>query len=851
MSLISYLQIYICSICRIRFRVLMTITITLLCCGQANSSESFFEEAVYRLFFKQVYYGDVPVLVNDTAFLIRFDAIVNVLGYRSECDAKLNRFSFFYTADSCMQAHRDSLAYNGYLYITGKKEAMFYEGGYYLSPELIDRMSPFALELANNSLSINLSSFLTPPVVTKQRVMKSKAMIEKERSRMDFPTDTFHYKMFKLTGLGYTLSNTNSKRNKSEWYTRMGLYGELLKGFYTLNYLYQPSNIFRKNDVTFRWTNPVISTRWLKKITAYRDYNQLTFTTKGYSNGFEISNYSERDILSSPYRYQGVFVPNAEIELYNNNKYISTMMADEYGRISGDCLLFPGNNQLASVYYDAYYQPVRSVASVYMPHDFTPRGTFLYTAGGGYVDDGSWYGKARFSYGITRGLMLSLKLEYLWKDGNVKQINMWGIKYAPSEGFCGEIQYAPAMSLRVAMSGALFNFFNYSFLAERYNRKQTVVKYNPLDKATVFLNFRTPIFNCPGNLFLSVQYYKYPYSTNFNTNTQWNLYWRSITGSIFASTTSDRGVKLINMTYGARLGYVLNNRSNVEVNYEYNNRFRESQIRGRYRYQISNLLYANLNADYNVAGRNYSVNLGVSYYLPWIQLQNNFNFSAQSWSNTTTVSGSALFFGPRNVEFTNRYAAGASLHIRPFLDVNGDGCYQKEEPILKDVVVNVRAGGQTQRNAQGIFINGISSYFAFQVVIPNQPLKDISWQIDHKTHTFMLLPFENRTVEVPVKVISEIYGRVMIKNKKGDLTGKANAIVNFYSLRDKKTFSLVTDDAGYYSYVGLTAGNYVLKVSDSYLKKMKLSVDGTPLLQIEIKPDIEGMQIEGLDFVLQ
>lgn len=849
MSLISYLHRYIHSICRIKSRVL-TIIITFLCCGQANGSVAFFEEAVYRLFFNHVYYGDVPVLVSDSSFLIGFDVMVNKLGYPSTVDVLDNRFSVCYMADSCLMVHQDSLKYKGHLYIAGKQEAMFYNGGYYLSPAWIDKISPFVLDLTHKSLSMDLTSLLTPPVVVKQQIMKSKAQLLKARNRVELPTDTFDYKMFKLTGLGYTFSNTNSNKNRSEWYTRMGLYGELFKGFFTFNYLYQPSNIFRKNDVTFRWTNPVVPRKWLKKITAYRDYNQLTFTTRGYANGFEISNYSEQDILSSPYRYQGVFVPNAEIELYSNNQYVSTMMSDNYGRVSGDCLLLPGNNQLTSVYYDDYFQPVRSVESIYMPHNFTTKGSFLYTAGGGYVDDGSWYAKAKFSYGITRRLMLALNLEYLWKDGKVKQINTWGIKYAPSEMFSGEIQYSPAMSARVTLSGALFRFFNYSFFAERYNRNQNVVKYNPLDKVTLFLNFRAPIFKCPGNIILGMQYYKYPYSTNFYTNAQWNLYWRSITGSVYVTTTSDRGVKLLNMVYGGRLGYTLSLRSNVEFNYEYSSRFRDNQIRGRYRYQISNLLYANLNADYNVGGRNYSVNLGVSYYLPWTQLQNNFNFSAHSWSNTTTVSGSALFFGPKNVEFTNRYAAGASLHIRPFLDINGDGIYQSGEMILKDLAVNVRAGGQTQRNPQGIFVNGISAYSAFQVVIPNQPLKDISWQIDQKTYTFMLLPFENRTVEVPVKVISEIYGRVMVRNKKGELVGRPDAIVNFYSLQSNKTFSLVTDVAGYYSYVGLTSGHYVVKLSDSYLRKSKLQIEGEPLKQIEIKPATEGVQMEDINFVL-
>ncbi len=109
-------------------------------------------------------------------------------------------------------------------------------------------------------------------------------------------------------------------------------------------------------------------------------------------------------------------------------------------------------------------------------------------------------------------------------------------------------------------------------------------------------------------------------------------------------------------------------------------------------------------------------------------------------------------------------------------------------------------------------------------------------------------PSQYKKIEIPILVQGEVNGIVYLK--KGDnVNGTGRITIQIYDQVGNKVAETQSESDGYYSYLGLKPGDYILRIDEAQL--IKLGYQAEPFQQkATIKPSIDGDFVENLNFVL-
>ena len=108
----------------------------------------------------------------------------------------------------------------------------------------------------------------------------------------------------------------------------------------------------------------------------------------------------------------------------------------------------------------------------------------------------------------------------------------------------------------------------------------------------------------------------------------------------------------------------------------------------------------------------------------------------------------------------------------------------------------------------------------------------------------MIDPNQFKNIEVPISVMGEATGTVYNGER-----GIGRILVGVYGTDGKRAARVLTELDGYYSYLGLKPGKYIVRVDAEQLKKINM-VSEPELIPITISHSFDGDIVEGLDFRL-
>lgn len=293
-----------------------------------------------------------------------------------------------------------------------------------------------------------------------------------------------------------------------------------------------------------------------------------------------------------------------------------------------------------------------------------------------------------------------------------------------------------------------------------------------------------------------------------------------------------------------------------QIQYQYNaNRLMTLRTElGKY---IGSRGYANVyyEKDYNVPTKTSSstqmVGIGFRYDLSFARLGTTVIRSNQVSNVVQSANGSLICDTKLDyVGFDNRSNVGrGGILLRPFLDLNGNGKWDKGEPRVGNIKVQINSGRILYHLADScIRISELEAYANYMVRLTPQ-FENIAWHIKNQTLSVAVDPNQFKLVEVPVSVISEVSGTVYL-SENGDQKPLGRIIVNLY--RDDSTLvqQLITETDGSFDYTGLTTGSYTARISEAQLDKLQMKA--TPQnIPFTISRNPDGDQITGLKFVLQ
>jgi len=288
-----------------------------------------------------------------------------------------------------------------------------------------------------------------------------------------------------------------------------------------------------------------------------------------------------------------------------------------------------------------------------------------------------------------------------------------------------------------------------------------------------------------------------------------------------------------------------------QAQYEYNShRFMAVRFEaGKYLFR-NGYLNASCEKNYRTGITNYGI--GLRYDFSFSQI----GFSAWRNNNLTTfvesARGSFIFdcqsgYGGA----TNRRSVGSGgVVFVPFLDLNNNERYDKGESRVQGLQLKYN-GGRMIRSMRdtSLAILELEPYESYLFEVESRGFENVSWQLQKPTIRVAIEPNQLRRIEIPVSVMGEISGMVYLSQ---DSTLKEQAGIKICIYKSDSTLvkCILTESDGYFNYMGLPAGDYVIQPDPAQLKRLKLKpVQRAYDLHISTKK--EGDVIDDIKFVLE
>jgi len=671
--------------------------------------------------------------------------------------------------------------------------------------------------------------------------------------------------------LDYTLFSTASKNNTNlNLNTSIG--SELLFGDVQGNII-TTTNAFGTSAKAsgFRW-------RYVQDESPYFTRASIgALTTKGLNqraiHGFSVSNEPILTRTSfDQYIIDGNTDPEAEIELYQNDRLVEVSTADDVGYYRFFVPLNYGLSRFKIRIYAKQGHVIELDRQVDIPFSFLPPGEFRYHLNGGVQtsidpDDTEKRDLTQlsFSYGVNKWLSSKIGIDYASKENQNRPIiyNQFSSRIAGDFLLNLDLIYGSLYKLTTQGRGSQASSWNFD-----YTYYQNEGNLNPLvyiQTLNAGIYFPVPIFTHPIILRIDGRWKNFSnsdilgYDLYFSNNFKGFRFRyglkeeRLLQAGSPAAVHSDAQLSIVysiprNPLYHPLLQgtYIRNDvfYNTVGGNFESFNFQVTKQISKKLKFQLA------IGEDLIIKNRTYE--LGISWDAEKFRSVSSIEYANESHAVAQTVRGSLALDRP-NSEFLwdNRQQVGrAGASIRMFVDEDNSGIYDEGEELLPGNAVSIQRATTRQITKSGMSrLSQLQPYRRYNFVINEANIMNPLLMPKHKEFSVVLDPNSYKTLDIPFFTTGIIDGRV------DKLTGGAYLPISGLRIHVRSADGLYEStlrtfsDGSYYS-MEIPPGDYEAWVDESQLEF--LGVNSTPIkLSFTVTASAEGDFVEGLDFILE
>ncbi|MDQ3279074.1 MAG: hypothetical protein M3Q06_12160, partial [Bacteroidota bacterium] len=253
----------------------------------------------------------------------------------------------------------------------------------------------------------------------------------------------------------------------------------------------------------------------------------------------------------------------------------------------------------------------------------------------------------------------------------------------------------------------------------------------------------------------------------------------------------------------------------------------------------------------NMTSKTNSFGIGLRFNLSFTQASMFAIKTNENMMVTQSARGSLLYndhSGKFSV-FHQSNVGRAGITILPFLDINNNGIKDENEPKVCGLKVKVSGGRLSHCSKDtSIQVAGLEPYTNYLLELDKNSFDNIAWQVKNATINVVTEPNYFKQIEVPIAVVGEVDGKVFIETAKGR-SGQGRIIVNIFK-NGKQVAKVMTEEDGYFDYVGLQPGKYTAEVDTKQLENLQLQALPAKI-SFTIKLNKEGDFVEGLEFILR
>ncbi len=726
----------------------------------------------------------------------------------------------------------------------------------YLKSNLYGEIFGLNTDFSFRSLSVKLETEKELPVIKEMRLKKLRQNLKRVKGVTEPDTTIARtYPFFTGGSLDWGVVTTQQSDFENDNRLSLGLGTMFLGGEMNLMLNYSTRVPFDSRNQFYQWRYINNESKLFKQVTAGRIFTRATSSLFAPVSGVQVSNSPFQNRRSfGTYVLNDYTEPRWTVELYVNNILIEFTQADASGFYSFDVPLMYGNTAVRLKFYGPYGQERIEERFINVPYNFVPKDELEYTLSAGIVenDDLDQFSRLNFNYGLSNAITIGGGAEYLSgvTSGEVMPFINSSIRFASNFLFTGEYMYGVKSEglLSYRTPGNIQVDLNYI----RYDEDQTAINFNYLEERQ--LSFSAPIRTKNFSLFsrFSVNQIIMP-STEFTTAQL------LLSGAIFGISTNlttyviynDR-VKNPTIYTALSQSYRLSNKIlfSPQVQYDFSrNQF--NNIILELERPVFDKGFVNVAYENNMLRDAHIFEIGLRYALNFAQTSVTSRIGNRNNSFVQSARGSLMLDDNTGYVIANNRTAmsRASLSIIPFLDYNFNGKRDPMEPAVRGMEIKNNSGRLSYNEDQTVLrITELQPYIDIILEVDQNSLDNIAWRVKNEKIKVHTLPNQFQEVEVPIEVLGEVSGTVYF-NENERLKGIGRITVNVIDENGKIAAEFLTEEDGYFTFLGLKPGSYTAKIDENQLEALDFISSGVQDFSIEVSE--YGDIVDDLEFVLQ
>lgn len=706
------------------------------------------------------------------------------------------------------------------------------------------------------SLSVTLNSAQELPAVRMMRLEKARSGSSKQPVALLVADTTIgkNKRFFHIGAADWSINSYQEMNGLTYSRFNLGLGGVLAGGELKTFITQTTGQPFRESQQYYLWRHVDNNNKYVRQMMVGKIAPQAISSIFDPVVGVQCTNapsYNKKSF--STFTLSGYYQPNWVVELYVNNVLIDYVKSDALGFINYNIPLPYGATEITTRYVGPWGEEHRYSRNFNIPFTFVPAHKWEYTLSAGVVEDhsGSIFAQGRINYGLTDKITVGGGTEYLSSVSRVSALPFLNtsVLVTPDLLFTGEYVQGTRYKgmLNYHVSKLIQATLNYS----KYDQQQESVKYNYTEerRASISAPFRTRNFSGLSRLAINqniLDSRKYNNAELYLALVSHNM---NLNVSTFAHANSNSKYDIYGMASSAiRLpgGIIFTPR----VSYDYVSGEFISVNLGAQKYLFQHLCI-NAAYEYSFTQHLAYVRFGFKYDLSFARVSASVNVNKNTTAFFESASGSLVYGDhPTTLEFTRNSNVGrGGIAFWPFLDLNGNGKREENEPKVNGLNIQLIGGGLKKvRKDSIIVVSGLEAYTNYMVKLDGNNFENIAWKLDKKVLRILVDPNQIKSVDIPVSVLGEVSGTVFLA-KDLQLNPLDRMRINIYDDHSRLINHTLSESDGYFSYLGLKPGNYTASVDPAQLIQLGMNAD-MPTIRFTILPSNDGDVADKLVFIL-
>ncbi|MEO8795273.1 MAG: hypothetical protein ABI390_07370 [Daejeonella sp.] len=824
-----------------------------------EEGEAPFDEISVFLNVRGVGGTEMPALIKGQTVYLSISDVFNFLKIRNIADVDKEIVSgFFISQDESylIDNINSRITFQQKVFDLNQDDILRNEGILYLKSTIYGKVFGLNCNFNFRDLSVELN---TPRELPAIREMKQASMRQNVSSlKGEIIADTTfrrEYPLFHLGMADWVISSSQQSTGNTENRINLNLGGLIAGGETTVLLNYSSKEPINPKHQFYQWRYANNENQLIRQTTAGKIFSQSTSSIYAPIVGFQLSNTPTTYRKSfGTYNISDHTEPNWIVELYVNNILVDYKKADASGFYAFEVPLIYGNSDVKLKFYGPYGEERLTGQNIVIPFSFLPAKELEYTFSAGIVEDDlhSKYSRAEVNYGLNNWITLGGGLEYLSSISGRKSIPFASSSFRLSSNllFNSQLDYGVRFNniLTYNLPGSVQFEMNYA----SYTKGQQAINNN-------FRNVKKLMLSLPVHLLDFKVFSRMTYSQVKLENSQYSSGEMMLTGVVKGIGTSlstnilmnDFSKPFIysNLSLSYRMPFSIMFNPQAQYNYSQN---QIVSMRMAVEKNVAKNGFLNLTYEQNFKSQLSNFSLGFRYDFNFAQASALTRQGNYGSSYLQSARGS-LIYDPKSsyLGLNNRTNVGkGGLIISTFLDINGNGTRDVQEPLVNGLKFKANGGRIVSSKKDSVTrVFDLEPYVDVLLQLDPNSLDNISWQLDLKTIKVSVIPNQLKTVELPVRVSGEISGMVYQRQNQKD-TGLGRILVCIYTPDDFLVARTLSESDGYFSYLGLKSGDYYATIDTGQLHRLNMnsSVEKIPF---EIKNTTEGDVKENFEFILQ